>query len=294
MKKLALLVAVALALFNWTGKSQSKVIGLGSDELLESVADLIEVDGIDVRVSNLNILTAPAARPQLSRISTVPLGGDLRQTLTPDTSNFLHLFNIGLRRDAFLLAIHSGRRRIIDEIDEDWRSSWNGASPENRIFISFAREDSQYAESIRNALDLLGYETFLYLSQDGSMRMNSVEVGTYFREAGQHLIIDTPRARQSPAVMAEVAAFGALRRPSVPLFTPPYSPPARVPGTGAPPPASNAEIDRLLREFGVRRDRNRGATSPWMQEQCCWLVYYRNGREIRRENVCGNDCLNAR
>lgn len=91
--------------------------------------------------------------------------------------------------------------------EENFRSAWDHAPPEQRVFISFARPNLPKANQIKEVLESDGYITFMYLNEEGKPPTYSAEfTGEMFSKAGLHLVLDTPAARMSLGVLLEKKA----------------------------------------------------------------------------------------
>ena len=91
--------------------------------------------------------------------------------------------------------------------ESEFKRLWLNAPQDKRIFLSFTGKDLRFAMSVANALQQIGYITFMYKNGEHDMpAVNAVETGNFFQQAGQRLVIDTDAARQSPAVNAEALA----------------------------------------------------------------------------------------
>jgi len=216
-------------------------------------------------------------RPQLTRLESF---GATSPDAATDADSFQRFFEAGAFTESYLLAVGGGPVQNLDAVG--FRAAWENAPTESRIFMSFSGADIDYAEAVKQAMEAQGYSVFLYRpSVDQGPLTNSVEVGQYFREAGHHLVIDTPNARQSQAVLVEAAAwrflFGGGGTPT-PTSPPPIAPapPPPDPATAAPPVPEGTEPPS---EDG---------------EPCCQLCTYRDGVLINcGPTECGPQCAGA-
>ncbi|HEX7185054.1 MAG TPA: hypothetical protein VF756_24715 [Thermoanaerobaculia bacterium] len=180
------------------------------DQLLDSLTQGLDSRGIDVRRGEAQSKSYRAERPQLTKLANFP-----QLAVPPEAGRFPSHFEAGAFTEAYLVAVDAGTprspRRISSE--ESFRKIWNSAPKEKRVFLSFARADLSHAESVRSALEARGYVTFLYI--DGSTqypKTNSVQAGTYFKQAGHHLVIDSGNARRSAGVITEAKVYRGLAR----------------------------------------------------------------------------------
>lgn len=140
---------------------------------------------------------------------------------------------------------------------------WRRAPPANRVFIAFSRRDAAAASAVRRALEKQGYVCFTYIhGQSREPWANAVEVGRYFREAGNHLVIDSRAARASKGVRLEAHALAK-----------PEAVKAAKAAQAKPPPGKQGRAG----------------------DPCCKVCYYLNGRLVGCGPVtCGPQCANAR
>lgn len=86
-----------------------------------------------------------------------------------------------------------------------FRSLWNNASPDQRIFLSFAGEDNEKVQEVKRVLEGHGYKVFTYLS-DTEMELSGEQIAYYMTTAGCRVVFDTKAARQKVGVNAETLA----------------------------------------------------------------------------------------
>jgi hypothetical protein len=138
---------------------------------------------------------------------------------------------------------------------------WHTTSKDRRVFISFTAADIDYATRVQEALESQGYVAFIFLNRPSVLgargptpRYNATLVGSMFREAGNHLLIDTPNARKSPGVFLEASLMASIligppppSPPPVPIVVPPLKP-RPSPSLGA------ADFDETKFTAGVTGD----------------------------------------
>ncbi len=87
---------------------------------------------------------------------------------------------------------------------DSFNGNWSKLPQEQRIFISFAREDAAFADIVREVLEKRGYGVFIYIKNPKAKpTMSLASVREYLQTAGMHLVLDTATARKKPGVLAE-------------------------------------------------------------------------------------------
>lgn len=224
--------------------------------VLDRLASALDASKIDVRRRWETGGAATGERPVVAPLDGYP--ASVRDLGVPE--QFKQGFEAGAYREAVLVAV-SGHSGQVDMSSSEFRAAWNSAEASRRVFISFTKADLQSAEAVRTALMKNGYVVFTYVTGAAGYRpAKPVEVGTYFKEAGHHFVIDTSNARKSPGVVLEAITFDRLRRGQQ--------------GGGEPirtvPPETRSG-------------------------DCCKLCYYRGGVLVRCDPpTCGPQCANAR
>lgn len=87
-----------------------------------------------------------------------------------------------------------------------FHTKWDKSINE-RIFISFAREDAAIAEAVSAILKENGYEVFTYLSNNRDPIYSTEQIAHYMKTASTHLVIDTKTARSKEGVTAEALTY---------------------------------------------------------------------------------------
>jgi hypothetical protein len=268
MLKLLRLLVLLPALLSTLATGVARVVdpAARADPLLDLLTADLEARGVDVRRGTLSSADFLAERPQLTRLANFPLA---ESQFGSEGFAFQRFFNAGAFTESALVAV--GRAPAVAAGDNNaFEQAWKAAPKEQRIFISFSGQDLAHAQRVAAALQARGYATFIYRNEAGNLKYNAVEVGRFFAEAGEHLVLDTSNARKSVAVKAEARAFLALQRgiPPPAFFGRPATPPAP-----SPQPAQ-----------------------PTQQSQpCCKLCTYRNGIQIGcGPTECGPQCIGAR
>jgi hypothetical protein len=209
------------------------------EALLESLRPSLGEQGISVHTSWLRPLTSSSTQPVVGPLLDYPFS----RIDAASHGAFHEGFIAGASHEAALLAVEGGGSQPSLSLQE-FRARWLTANKNSRVFVSFTRQDRAYARIVRSSLEQLGYTVFTYLGRSETPRHNSVEVGTFFREAGNHLVIDTPAARRSAGVISEALWIqGESRRP---LLVPDWAAP-RTPSN-----ASNAICCERCRVVGGR------------------------------------------
>ncbi|MBC8732435.1 hypothetical protein [Paraburkholderia sp. UCT2] len=232
--------------------------------LLKTLAPALDKHGIDVRGGALSSDAFSGNRPQLAPLDTLP-AGDLAIAAAPN--RFGQLFEVGVFTDAYLVATRTRKhRKNVSEIE--FRRKWEAANKANRVFISFNGSDLGYAEIVRSALEANGYLAFLYKDSASKYpKTNSVQVGKYFKEAGNYFVVDSSNARISLGVITEALALDAMKRGSHATF--PFD------------PAKKSESDQ-----NDNQDRE--------GKPCCELCTYQGSVLLScRPLGCGSQCYGA-
>lgn len=222
-------------------------------ELLASLSPHLQDLGVNVRYEWTSAATRPPVSPTLAPLRGFPTSTTAASRLS---SSFGELFQAGAFHEAALLAAEADPSRPRPR-PSGFLEYWERTPAEKRVFVSFTREDAAASRQVRTALERNGYLCFTYIRGENTQPWaNAVQVGTFFREAGVHLVIDSPAARQSLGVQLEALAYN-YRNSSW-----------RVPPS--PPSASNTEYP------------------------CCKLCYYRGSVLIRCDPPqCGPQCVGA-
>ena len=191
------------------------VDGLRANDLvLRSISDFLDAKGIDVRNGN-SADQSSLLRPQLTELSNFPANPEIAGSAGP----FSPTFSAGASSDrAYLVAVnHPGTAQPVAL--SEFKSTWDAAPAEKRIFISFSGKDLWAAEIVSQALRNSGYVVFIYKNNSTDLPpVNAVETGQFFRGAGHRYVIDTSNARSSPAVNAEALSLNTRRRTTPPII----------------------------------------------------------------------------
>lgn len=263
----ACLVALTLATNDF---SFAEVIGAVKDPILLKIAPLLHKEGVDVFGGNAR---APGVgeRPRVELMSDFDfdirfeqLPGQLGRRLP--TWLTLKAWTEGFNRGMFggIGAAPAGASTATKASEENFRSAWDHAPPEQRVFISFARPDLPESNKIE-VLESHGYITFTYLNEEGKPPTYSPEfTGEMFSKAGLHLVLDTPAARMSLGVLLEKKATVK----------------------------STVELSRELREFLQPSPRPPGLFRPPPQRRPFWqepTTFDERLREAIEKNKAGID-----
>ncbi|HET8773247.1 MAG TPA: hypothetical protein VFP80_05630, partial [Thermoanaerobaculia bacterium] len=190
--------------------------------------------------------SAPPKTPTLAPLRGFPARGASGH----QWKSFDDFFRAGAFEDAALIAVR-GKARPKAKLAQEFPRLWRRAPPANRVFIAFSRRDAAAANAVRRALEGKGYVCFTYIhGQTREPWANAVEVGRYFREAGNHLVIDSRAARASQGVRLEAHA---LARPEAMKAAK-----AAKAAKAKPPPAKQGRAG----------------------DPCCRVCYYLNGRLV--------------
>jgi hypothetical protein len=237
------------------------------DALIDSLAKSLDSRGIDVRRS----WQSKASGPTQERAHLGRLEGYTRVVQTPPIRYpWMTEF---VNSNGALLAVEN-EKAAGTITARNLRSSWNAAPQEKRVFVSFTREDSEYANRVASVLRSRGYAVFVYINSEGATpSLSAASVRTYFDTAGHRLVIDTPQARSSLGVQLEAHAAEAARKTQSPAVV--VAPPR--PGRSA----NSGQSD--INDSGLQSD------------PCCKLCTYRNGVLIGCGPVeCGRQCYAAK
>lgn len=264
-KRIQRAVIVFLLVFCLIQVSVARVVDISSkpDRLLDSLVANLDRGGIDIRRGPGNIRKPfIPLRPQLTRLENFPFTDSSK---IRNSGRFTTHFEAGVFTESYLVAVDIGRP-YPDISEDEFEKVWGDAPKDKRIFVSFSRKDIEYAERVRAALEAEDYVTFLYLNGSSKYpQTNAVQVGTYFKKAGNHLVIDTQNARSSMGVIAEAQALRAMRSGKRKIFGTPEK------KIDTPPPSGSAKVP------------------------CCKLCWYKNGIRTRCNPVeCGPQCRRAR
>lgn len=228
--------------------------------VIQPLVDYLDANEIDTRNGGRRSGSV-STRPQVTELRNFQSDLDGIDVGDP----FVPSFNAGTLSDrAFLVAVNSPGTAQPDEL-KGFKQIWDAASEDKRVFVSFSGKDLQKAQVLANGLRTQGYIVFLFKNNEANLPMvNAVETGQFFREAGHHLVVDTPNARTSAAVLAESLALSRPNKPGPIVVAPPPPPP--------PPPSSSASVP------------------------CCRVCTYRNGIQVGCGPImCGKtQCSNAR
>jgi hypothetical protein len=105
----------------------------------------------------------------------------------------------------------TGEIRQVSTHDE-FLAKWATAPAERRVFVAFTREDAQTAQRVAESMRESGFVVFTYLRDNETTPWAEPDlVGRLFKEAGHHLVIDTPTARKSAGVVFEALALARLK-----------------------------------------------------------------------------------
>ncbi len=179
--------------------------------VLAQLAPSLAPRGITVRLGALE------SSEKISAL-TVNLGELSQFPVSPDALKkaieIQHQLGVGAAHEASLIAVNRSMATQTSKSASTFKRMWANASASERVFVSFTRADAKYASIVRASLEAQGYRVFTYVKGTARPAFNLVEVGTFFREAGHHFVVDTRNARSSPGVNLEAAMLqGQTERP---------------------------------------------------------------------------------
>jgi hypothetical protein len=265
-KKLTCALAVLLA--TYAGAS-GKLVGdrAAVDPLLAGLVDPLDAHGIDVVGGNID--AAPlSGRPRAALLIGVPPVPPPGYATAPWMKDFLS------GATGFVAAAPRADSSAPPlKTQSEFIQFWNQTPKEQRVFISFTKQDARIAATIKATLEKKGFAAFTFLNPSVAgvpMRptYDTPVVGKFFSEAGHYLVVDTPNARGSHGVWLESSALALVVAgrlpPSGPGGFPPTSPNSpRGPNAGPQAPQGGApgmaQTDTLDKEAFVR-----GIRSGWV------------------------------
>ena len=172
-----------------------------ANTLLEQLAPRLEAQAIDV-AHNLNAARLKPrrkpGRPRLGMLADVPPGMQLNSAELGRWENSY--------RDRRLLAIAATPASNFAATDSQFLDNWFASSSSERVFITLASADRDLAGIIAAQLQALSYDTRLLAEppQDSLL----MEAGRFYATAGQHLVLDSPAARQLDSDALEIYLLG--------------------------------------------------------------------------------------
>ncbi len=101
---------------------------------------------------------------------------------------------------------------------KDFRARWDAVPADQRIFISFAREDATIAKTIKKELMSKGYQVFIYYNGEKDIIRSADDIAYFMQTASNCLVIDTEVARRKFGVLSEALAHAKYiynRRPDI-------------------------------------------------------------------------------
>jgi len=260
-KKLTFALAVLVA--TCAGAS-GKLVGnrAAIDPLLAGLVEPLDAHGIDVVGGNID--TAPlSGRPRAALLTGVPPVPPPGYASAPWMKDFLS------GATGFVAAGPRAESSASPpKTQAEFIRFWNQTPKEQRVFISFTKQDAHIAATIKATLEQRGFAAFTFLNPSVAgvpMRpaYDAPVVGKFFSEAGHYLVVDTPNARGSHGVWLESSALALLAGrlpPSGPGgFTPnspnsPHGPNGgpQAPQGGAPGVAQADTLDKEAFLRGIR------------------------------------------
>jgi hypothetical protein len=263
--------SVLLLLFLFPADGPTRIVDARSspDPILDPIERELDKRGVDIRRGVGTDQDRIGTRPQLARLQNLPVADT---PIDSEPYNFERYFRSGAFTESVLVAVGKAPEAVALDA-ERFKEVWEAASKESRLFVSFSGKDLNYALRVSEALQAQGYATFLYKNELGKLGFNAVDVGRFFSEAGDHLVIDTPEARKSRAVRAEARALLSMRQAQTP------------PKLLDPNPVQRPSLEEL---FG------RDPTQFGASQLCCKRCLKRGGVVISCGPVeCGPQCGKA-
>jgi hypothetical protein len=199
IKGLLLLILFPVSLY--TGSREILDLNARPHSVLTPIAPDLDIIGIDV-VQNSTSEVQAKGRPILAPLLGFQIGG---------LSSYYSRWVRDLFEDKYSLLMAAENRN--NPSTSSFKSVWDNADKDKRIFISFASEDVESAQQIKNILEGKGYTVFIYLDRHGSSTLNAEEIGYYLRTTGNGLVIDTKIARTKEGVLAETIAYNRYKLP---------------------------------------------------------------------------------
>ena len=190
-------MCVGAILIGWLAlpvSARSKILDPGEhDPLLQRFADPLDALGIDV-IQSPKSHGIEWDRPRLAPLDGYPVDKDL--AIQPGWMQQFVKGAVG--------AIAAAPAPEVEASGSSFAKLWKKTPLEQRIFISFAREDFAIALKVQSVLEANNYVAFIYLSSDGAAPPQSArDAGKIFSTAGHRLVVDTPTSRQKLGVRVE-------------------------------------------------------------------------------------------
>jgi hypothetical protein len=197
------------------GRLASEILGTGSDPMLAALAAALHAHGIDVVPGQArDLVFKRSLRPRLAKLAGFPIVPGVAGT--NDGRGWSKPFDDGALGYVASYRPASNDTNPASEADaadaEKFLSAWRNVEEDARVFVAFTRADVESAQKVADAFRAKGYVVFTYLkSGEATPWANPEIVGRLFREAGHHLVIDSPKARESSGVVFEALALARLK-----------------------------------------------------------------------------------
>lgn len=184
------------------------------DTLLRPLLESLAAYDIDV-ATNLNsreLIAQRIQRPRLGRFPDLPIDTLPQSEEIESWETAYRAMEIG----AIALLRDSGK--IVGEDPGSFLMNWLDASSDSRVFISFYKQDQQFAEKINGVAAAQGLDTLLLMNEQIQGHENDI-AGHLYATAAQRLAIDTRAARRYKTEVTELSYLGKrVRRKSNSLF----------------------------------------------------------------------------
>jgi len=166
--------------------------------LLRKIAEALHKTGIDV-IQNYMSGVETKGKPVLAPLANFPIEN----------------WNISNWQQELDKEIFKAILAVPDNSPGDsFRKKWDKSINE-RIFISFAREDAVIADAVSAILKENGYEVFTYLANNRDPIYSTEQIAHYMKSASTHLVIDTKTARSKEGVTAEALTYAKYWSPEI-------------------------------------------------------------------------------
>ncbi|MBL4573042.1 MAG: hypothetical protein JKY86_08205 [Gammaproteobacteria bacterium] len=203
------LIAVALLFFSTAVVADTLDEGGREDAFLLTLAAALGAYDIDV-AANLNsreVVRQRIQRPRLGRFPDLP------------TNSLARSEEIASWEAAFLESEIGGVAILVDEnaalSAEDFTDRWLRSGGEQRLFVTFFRDDLVAAEKLVDVVSAYGYANELHFGAG-----YVAAAGQLYATAAQRLAIDSRAARRYRTEVTELAFLGErVRRKSTSLFS---------------------------------------------------------------------------
>jgi hypothetical protein len=190
-----------------------KSLGKGYDPMLAALVTALDAQGIDVVPGRArDLVFRKELRPRLAKLAGFPIAS----TAAANSGDWTGPFATGAFGyvAAYRPSSDEVPRTVVDHATEEriFLENWGRAEQTARVFVAFTRADAESAQKVASVLRSEGYVVFTYLrGQEPAPWASPDVVGRLFKEAGHHLVIDSPSARESSGVVFEALALTRLK-----------------------------------------------------------------------------------